>query len=395
MATDLTTFDPLYADQTEAVILERWREWANEGRDPGEDVDQWTDTREGSAWWIHTIGGIREAARLYDYAGTEVVAAAFPQWSWGEKLDDHGELRGTDRLAATAATGTVTLTGTADAVIPIGTVVGVEPSEPGAEAPEFQTTEEVTLTGGSEDVDVEAVEAGTEGNVAAGAITVVVTANEDLDSVTNAAATEGGTDTENDEAFRARILESYVGAAVANQVYYRRLALNQDGIGRATVINAWDGPGTVLIVVSTAEGGAVSAGVLSDFQDLVDPDSGGGIGEGQTGAVITVTTTTTLAIDVAGVVEFESGFSMEGTGGTVGLRDVIEAVIETYISSVSPGSEIVIARVAAEIMKLRGVHDLKNLTLNGGAVNVAVPSDPVAQVPVLDDTASLVEGAVP
>jgi uncharacterized phage protein gp47/JayE len=301
-------------------------------------------------------------------------------------LDDHGELRGTDRLAATAATGTVTLTGTADAVIPIGTVVGVEPSEPGAEAPEFQTTEEVTLTGGSEDVDVEAVEAGTEGNVAAGAIPVVVSATADLDS---------GTDTENDEAFRARILESYVGAAVANQVYYRRLALNQDGIGRATVINAWDGPGTVLIVVSTAEGGAVSAGVLSDFQDLVDPDSGGGIGEGQTGAVITVTTTTTLAIDVAGVVEFESGFSMEGTGGTVGLRDVIEAVIETYISSVSPGSEIVIARVAAEIMKLRGVHDLKNLTLNGGAVNVAVPSDPVAQVPVLDDTASLVEGAVP
>lgn len=391
---DLLTFTPLFADQDEDAILARWRDWANEGRDPAEDVDQWTDTREGSMWWVHTTPGRREAARLYDLAGTEVVAAAFPQWAWGEYLDDHGELRAVGRLAATAATGEVTFTGDDGTLIPPGTTVGVEPQDPDAPAPEFTTTEAGTIDVSLEvTVPVRASQGGSDGNVAAGAITAILTPTDGVTAVINDDATVGGTDTETDAALRDRILESYVGAAIANQLYYRRLAMNFPGIGRATVIPVAAGAGTITIVVSTADGDPVSSDVVDAFQAFVDPLPGLGAGAGQVGATITVVTATTLLIVPVMTVEFETGYSMDGAGGTVPMRDSIIAVIGAYVDGVETGQEVVRQAVIGRVMALQGVHDVGGVTLNGVAANVAVPTAP-PKVPTLGSTAGIVEGSV-
>lgn len=140
MADDLLDFLPLFPADDEAAILARMRAWANEGLDPLVDVDRWVDTREGSHWFVAVMPTVREAARLYDLAGTEVPASAFPVWAWADYLDDHAEVQDIVRLAATAASGTVTFTGAPATVVPSGATVGVAPVSPDDAAPEYSVT---------------------------------------------------------------------------------------------------------------------------------------------------------------------------------------------------------------------------------------------------------------
>lgn len=396
--SDLLSFEPLYPDQDEATILARWQDWANEGRDPAEDVEHWTPTNEGTMWWVHTTPGRREAARMYDLLGTEVVAAAFPQWSWGSYLDDHAELREVGRLPATAADGEVTFTGDPGTVIAAGTVVAVEPVDPDAEAPEYETTAAGTIPAAPPDpgtvtVPIVARETGEESNVGIGAVTSLPVPPAGVLSVTNAAPITGGTDPESDPALKQRVLESFVGAAVANQLYYRREALAEPGVGRATVLPATPGAGQILIVVATAEGDPVAEAVRAGLQERLDPTPGQGAGDGQVGATITVATATALVINVTGTVEFESGYSMDSQPGLIPMRDAIVASIASYTDSVPSGGEVVLKLVERQVTRLVGVHDIAGFTLNGGTVNIQVPSDP-PRVPALGDTSGIVGGNV-
>lgn len=399
--TDLLTFDPLFPEEDEDTILTRWRDWANEGLDPEEDVDEWTDTREGSHWYVGTTPPRREAARMYDLMGTEVVAASFPQWAWGEYLDDHGELRNLGRLSATAAGGIVTFSGDEGTVVAAGTVVGVEPPDPDTPAPEYVVAETgiipapvIPATEGVIDLPVQAAEPGSLGNVSGGAVTALITPTPGVAEVTNADPIVGGTDPEADAPFRDRILESFVGAAVANLYYYRRISLDEPGVGRVTVVPVWDGPGTILVIISTAEGDPVAPGVVDSLQQRLDPVPGQGAGEGQVGATITVETASSMDVTLDATVELDPGYTLAGAGGTVPMQDAIDATVAAYVDSVQPGGEVVLNQVVARIMALRGVHDIGDVLLNGVAVNVAIPADP-PQVPTLVTPSTLTEGAVP
>jgi len=86
------------------------------------------------------------------------------------------------------AEGTVTFTGEEQTTIPEGFTVATE------DGIEFETTEEVTIEEGEStvDADIEAFEAGSDGNVDAHTITEFVDEDEDLTEVTNAEPTEGG-----------------------------------------------------------------------------------------------------------------------------------------------------------------------------------------------------------
>jgi hypothetical protein len=58
---------------------------------------------------------------------------------------------------------------------------------------------------------------------------------------------------------------------------------------------------------------------------------------------------------------------------------------------VQSGEEVVLSQVAARLALVPGVHDAGDVTLNGSAANLAIPSVP-AKVPVLSSLA-LTEGA--
>lgn len=397
---DLLDFLPLFPDDDEETILARMREWANEGLDPVEDADRWVDTREGSHWHVNAVPAARELARLYDLAGTEVPMSGFPVWAWGEYLDDHAEVQDIVRLAATRAVGEATFTGPAGTAIPAGAVVGVEPTEPDADVPEYEVTVGGVIPGvagvdpdASVTLPIRALDTGEAGNVGADAITVLSTPIAGA-TVTNEDATRDGSEVETDEALRERVLVAYIGKGAGNRRDYERWARAWEGVGRATVIPLWNGPGTVKVIVTAADGSPLSPETVAALQADLDPNPGLADGQAPVGARVTVETATGRPIDIDGTVEFESGYSLDGEGGTIATRDDIVSALREYVERVQSGGEVVAAQVSGRAVTVAGVHDFRLDALDGVAppVNVAILAEP-PEAPQLG-VVTLTEGAL-
>jgi uncharacterized phage protein gp47/JayE len=452
---DEQTFIPLYATETEETILARMRDWANEGLDPDVDVDQWVDTRVGSMWYLATMPTVRELARLYDSAGTELIAVAFPLWSWGQWLDDHAEGRGVQRNAATPAEGSVTFTGEPGTPIEAGITVYVPPPTEQSDQITFEVTEtgEIGL-GGTVELPIIARESGALGNVAIGAITEVETVVDGLVSVANDEPTKGGADVESDESLREKVLATFEVRANGNEADYRTRPRAFDGVGRVAVVPLAYGPGTVVVILSTPEGGPVSGSTVAAVQNFLDPPhwsgtvngpltlpvatipvneptdlarasgalivgnqivtytgktsnsftgvSGGtgsiasgtrvqqggkGAGTAPIGHHVLVLTATIFTANVEATVELETGYSLDGDDGRIGVRTAIRTAIREYVESIPPGGEIVISQLIGRIVSIDGVHDVPpaSVKINGVAANAAVPTSP-PQVPALGTT---------
>lgn len=232
------------------------------------------------------------------------------------------------------------------------------------------------------DRDVTALEPGTEGNVSALAITELLTPISGV-TVSNALPMLGGTEPETDEALRSRLLEAYRGQGAGNPGDYRRWARSRPGVGRVTVIPVWDGPGTVLVIVTDADGQPVSAAIVDDVQEFLDPVAGGAEGYAPIGAAVTVATPTVLDITITANVEPEPGYSLTGGSGTTALNTDLRAAVDAYLKTVESGGEVVRAQVARALMSVLGVHDVASIVLSGAEANgnVLVPADP-PRVPI-------------
>jgi uncharacterized phage protein gp47/JayE len=109
--------------------------------------------------------------------------------------------------------GEVKFTGKADTTIPLGTILETE-SEP---VIQFITIEEKGIDSRENNVElaIEAVEAGSKGNLGANLITTAVNKYSQLEKVTNPFATEGGADRESDSEFRKRYKKSVANTGAA------------------------------------------------------------------------------------------------------------------------------------------------------------------------------------
>jgi uncharacterized phage protein gp47/JayE len=377
---DVLGLIPLFPEETEQTIAERYEQWANEGLTP-DDAEEWTDTRSGSFWYIATRPSIRQDAKTYDLMGTEFVAAAMPLLSWGEYLDDLAAGVKIERNPATIAKGVVTFTGAPGTEVAPGVTVAVEGPADQVESQEYEVTVGGTIGGGGTiDLAVVALASGVAANAPAAAVTLLQSEVGGVEAVTNADPILGGAEPESDESLRERLIESKDGEGPGNTTDYAVWSRAYSAeIGRVVVIPLWNGAGTVLVIALTSSGDPVSEETVDGLQIFLDPVPGKGEGLAPVGATVTVATAEGLKVDVTGEVEFEVGYSLDGAGGTIALEDALKTAISLPIAGSQPGGEVVLQSVAAAIMSIRGVHDLRNLKLNTKAENVALKSVP-AQV---------------
>lgn len=384
-------FVGLFADQGEDVILARAIDWANEGLDPVEDSDQWVDTREGGHWRTNITPVIREVARLYDLAGTEVPMAAFVIWAWGTYLDDLAAQYDVERIGATAALGTETFAGPAGTAINLGTTVSTVPTDPDDPAITFRVTTAGVIPDagggvGSVDLPIVASNPGADGNVAATAITAPSTPLPDGVTVINALATGAGTDPETDESLRTRTLQAMAGKGPGNVADYVRIASAFPGVGSVKVVPTPTGPNSVLVMIGDAAGQPLPSGIVDGLQLELDPVPGKGAGAAPVGANVDVETSLARVINVAvGAITYAEGYSGDGAGGTVAVGDDIAAAIRAYMQSILPGDSVTLSHVAGLVATWEGVVDATGITLNGAAANVALTLAPpqVAQLGTL------------
>lgn len=378
---------PLFPTETEDTIRARWQAWANEGLTV-DDSDEWVDVREGGMFSIGTEGGIREVARVYDLMGTEFPAATFPLYTWGSYQDDVALGYRLERLAATPASGVVTFTGAVGTVIDPGFTVGVEGSIEGAKAKEYEVTEGGTIPGGgSIDLVVVAVAAGAATDAGAHQVTLPLSAplSGAIETIDNAEPMIGGTDPETDEALRERLLAAFEGKGPGNihdyEVWAR--AFSND-IGLVTVIPIWNGPGTVKVIILTAQGGVVPTEIVEGLKAFLDPVAGLGHGQAPVGHDVTVETATQVSVKVEADVTWADGYSADGEGGTIAMRAQLEAAVADYIRSEPPGGEVVLTKVIGRLVGFTAIHDVPTLKLNGSAANISLSDNP-AEVGFLDE----------
>src|SRR4051812_26393531 len=108
MPDSLLNFLPVVAEDADSV-RGRYDADANAGLDPADPA--FVDTTEGGFYWDLTQGSVLENVRLWDFLGTEMVAAMFPGTAWGDYLDLHGETINLPRLDEVEATAQVLFVG--------------------------------------------------------------------------------------------------------------------------------------------------------------------------------------------------------------------------------------------------------------------------------------------
>lgn len=275
-----------------------------------------------------------------------VLDQSFPQTAQGVYLDYQGELRGLTRLPAAKAAGTlrfsVETAPMSDLTIPAGTVCMTE------DEVRFQTTAAAVLAAGtlSADAPAEALEGGANGNAAAGAIRLLTACPLAITGCTNPAAFSGGSDAEDDETLRQRIMESYQRLPNgANAAWYEQTAMNYGGVAAARAVGRARGTGTVDVYVATEQGvpGAeLLAGLEAELQE-----------KREIAVDVEVKAPTVQSVNVTVAVAPEAGAAFEA------VKTRVEQSITTFFTGRLLGRPVRLAELGSRIYALEGVENYR------------------------------------
>lgn len=229
------------------------------------------DKSEGGFIWDALSPAAIELALAAIWA-QQVLERGFASTTFGEYLDLRCEEHGLTRRPAVKATGQVTFTGTTGTVIPAGTQVSTASSE-AAPAVFFATTSEATIGAeGTVTVDIEAMEAGASGNVAAGTITMLAQPMAGVTGVSNAAATTGGLDEEDDASLLTRYFQRVQSPSVGgNKADYVNWAMEVPGVGGVSVVPVRDRPGTVSVAIINTNKVPADQALIDAVQNYIAP----------------------------------------------------------------------------------------------------------------------------
>lgn len=103
-------------------------------------------------------------------------------------------------------------------------------------------------------------------------------------------------------------------------------------------------------------------------------------GQAPIGARVSVTTAIQVAIDISATITTASGYSLDGSGGTIDITSSIEAALDAYIDTLVPGDDVIYNSVLAAFFSVTGVYDVSSVIVDGGATNVAIDSSEVASL---------------
>ncbi|MBY2846629.1 baseplate J/gp47 family protein, partial [Clostridioides difficile] len=199
---------------------------------------------EGDFVYDATRPTAEQIAELKQLGLQNNLKIAFPQTSYGEYLEWLGECKGVFKNQPTKSVGVITFIGIQGTIITKGTIVTTIATDE-KQSIEFELLETKTI-GENETVDIKAEcrETGTIGNVSQNTVTVLLGSINGIKSVNNKEDFKGGTDIEDEEHFRERVLvaEQEDKLSGANSDYIR-WAKEVDGVGYAYVVPEWNGAG--------------------------------------------------------------------------------------------------------------------------------------------------------
>ena len=222
----------------------------------------------------------------------------------------------------------------------------------------FETTQEAVLEAGETAVDVpaRAVEPGAAGNAAAGTIRAMAVAPVGVSGCTNPAGFSGGTDEEEDEALRARVLETYQRMPNgANAAFYQQGAMSFPQVAAASVIPRPRGVGSVDVVIATAAG-VPDQSLLTEVEDYFEARR-------EIAVDVQVKAPEVEPITVNARVQPEEGRDCES------VCQAAEQAVQSWFDGRLLGQDVLRAKLGDIIFSVDGV---KNYVLDAPAADVTV-----------------------
>lgn len=323
------------------------------------------DTSEGSLYWDNTRPTAIEKARLVEFELTLTLMMKFPQFAVDVFLDWHGEPIGVDRREATHSVGEVSVYASPGTVIESGSVVTTLGDEFDDPIP-FEFLETKTIgESGKDTFNIRCLVPGKIGNVPAGTIVGLQEPISGVTKIENEKPTSGGTDREDDDSYRERILEHHRNKPLSGaKADYVKWAKEVPGVGNVIVIPLWNGPRTVKVLITDSNGDFASPELIQAVKNHIDPVDGMGEGKAPIGAIVTVDTITPVSITVSfETIELEDGYL---------LGDVLQEIRKVLNEHFSDKRLIKWQEVNAVIINTAGVSDFKGLKLNGYTENVEI-----------------------
>lgn len=283
----------------------------------------------------------------------------FPDQSDDAYLVRQASLYGISKSPATFATGPVTITGTDGQDVNAGAVLRRE------DGAEFTVDAGGTIFGGVYETTVTAVLAGVAGNSADGTELTFESPLPGVDATATTGELTGGSDEENTESLRRRLLarlrEAPQGGAASD---YTLWALAVPGVTRVWVYPNQLGAGTVVVyfVRDDDVGGLIpSAGEVTAVQDYID-------------SVRPVTAAVTVAAPTAKT----WNFTLEITPDTTDIRAAVTAELtDVFRTEGEPGVTLPLSRVRTAIGIASGLTDYILTTPNADLTHSA------GEIPVL------------
>lgn len=347
------------------------------------------DKSQGQHPYNYTRPTAMIASELCQQTLPEIIKLIFPMYAYGEWLDYHAQMRGISRRPATASSGTLQLTVTKNTNIPAGSQFSTA-SVDGQPSVVFETTRgKFNLPEGTTEVPVKCMQTGTAGNVIAGTVIFKLSQLSGVTAVTNPEAITGGTEEEDDDSLRARIVSldqsqsvSYVGS-VAD---YKRWSLEVPGVGGVTVIPAQDDSGLVTLVITDSNGDPANEEICQNVYDYIMSPADPELRLTAPNVKLNVIPPTITELSISATVEVGTGSSLEA------IKSAFIEAVQAYLNTARSDGEVRYTQIGKILAGIPGVYDYDALTLNSGATNISITNTQLPQV--TSDSVLLTQGVV-
>lgn len=190
-----------------------------------------------------------------------------------------------------------------------------------------------------------------------------------------------GEDEEETEHLRKRYFASLESQAFGGNIadYKEKVAAIQ-GVGGVKVYPAWDGGGTVKLVIISSEYKIPSGELIQSVQNAVDPpvDSGKGYGIAPIGHHVTVVPVESVTINLELELVYQAGYGFDA------IKESIQNAVDAYFHELNQtwadntALVVRISRLEGRILELAGILDITETKLNGEAKNLVLGENEIA-----------------
>lgn len=190
-----------------------------------------------------------------------------------------------------------------------------------------------------------------------------------------------GEDEEGTEQFRHRYFDSLHSQAFGGNIAdYREKVNGISGVGGVKVYPAWDGGGTVKLVIINSEYGIPSNELIQAVKDVIDPDSntGAGYGLAPIGHTVTVEGAVEERISFMSNIVYQAGYSFER------CREDIFQAIDAYFHELNMAWQddvqtvVRVSRIEGRLLDIEGIVDVYDTKINGSPGNHVLSSGSIA-----------------